>query len=149
MSDTRELLKVKALVKCNQTSSLNVYYDGSCPLCRAEISFYQRRKSSSEVNWVDVSVDADLLLPDGLDQEQAMSRFHVATEHGQTLSGARAFLELWKQYPGLKWLAKMGCWPPLAFLLEKAYCAFLRFRPYLSRLLKARQVNSNPDFIAK
>ena len=61
-------------VSCEQPT---VYYDGSCPLCSTEISFYRKREGAQAITFVDVS-DAEQLTNLGdLDSEQAMRRFHV------------------------------------------------------------------------
>ena len=56
---------------------ITVYYDGSCPLCRKEIAFYQRCKGADRIDWTDVSAAGALSLEDGLTCEAAMARFHV------------------------------------------------------------------------
>lgn len=76
-----------------ETSKPTVYFDGSCPLCRAEIGYYRRRDTADTLCFVDVS-EPDAVLHDGLTQRQAMRRFHVRTGDGQLLSGAAAFVAM-------------------------------------------------------
>ena len=69
-----------------------VDFDGSCPLCRAEIGYYRRKDHSGALCFVDVS-DPHALVPDGLSQRRAMERFHVRAGDGALLSGAAAFVK--------------------------------------------------------
>jgi predicted DCC family thiol-disulfide oxidoreductase YuxK len=72
-----------------------VYFDGSCPLCRAEIGYYRHEDDTGALAFVDVS-DTDAPLPSGLTQHHAMERFHVLEGNGQLLSGAAAFVSVWR-----------------------------------------------------
>ena len=66
-------------MSCEQPT---VYYDGSCPLCSTEISFYRKREGAQAITFVDVS-DAEQRTNLGdLDSEQAMRRFHVRDANG-------------------------------------------------------------------
>lgn len=57
-----------------------VYYDGACPLCQREISFYRQRKGAEAVRWVDVAQDdAPKDLGPGLDAETAWDGSTCAT----------------------------------------------------------------------
>lgn len=122
----------------NQKPEIRVFYDGSCPLCKTEIEFYQRLKVTNPIEWVNISGEADANLPTGLSQQQAMERFHIVDANGQAHSGARAFLLVWMQMPAFRRLGRICSWTPIERLLEFVYGGFLRIRPYLSRLLKAR-----------
>ena len=76
---------------------LTVYFDGSCPLCRAEIAIYRRLPESQAMDWVDVSAGQDL---GGLTCQQAMARFHVRDSQGRMFSGAAAFSQMWRLFAG-------------------------------------------------
>ena len=114
---------------------LTVLYDGACPLCRREIGVYrglQPLRPDSPVCFADVS-DAALPLPPGTTREQLMARFHVRARDGKLLSGAQAFLALWAELPGWRWLALLGRLPGVSAVMEFAYRRFLRWRPMLQR----------------
>ncbi|WCS26025.1 DUF393 domain-containing protein [Methylobacterium sp. NMS14P] len=123
---------------------LSVYYDGGCPLCRAEIDHYRRCAGADRLAFVDVGRGApEPALGADLDRDQALRRFHVRTADGRLISGAAAFARLWRTLPGWHWLGRLvdlrvlGARPVLA-LAELAYRLSLPLRPRLARLM-ARQ----------
>ncbi len=81
-------------------SPITVYYDGACPVCRREIGFY-RARTGGAVEYCDVATAA-CPAPD-LSREDALQRFHVRLGDGTLVSGAGAFLALWRE---------MGWLPP-------------------------------------
>lgn len=109
-----------------------VLYDGSCPLCTAEIGLYRRQDAEGALTMIDISQNAEAL-PEGLTQAKAMARFHVMASDGRVLSGAAAFVEVWRTLPGWRWLARLADRPAVLWLLERAYLGFLPIRPFLSR----------------
>ena len=115
--------------------ALSVYYDGACPLCRAEIAYYRRCRGAEAISFVDVSTTAP---GEGLTCRQALARFHVREADGRLLSGAAAFARLWRALPRWRWLGRVLATPLLLPLAEAAYRGFLPLRPRLARLLHSR-----------
>ena len=112
---------------------LTVYFDGSCPLCRAEIGIYRRLPQAQHMDWVDVSAGQDL---GGLNCQAAMARFHVRDSQGRMFSGAAAFSQLWRLFPGWRWLGWLSAWPPMSWLFELTYRLFLPIRPLLQKWVR-------------
>jgi len=110
-----------------------VYFDGSCPLCRAEIAHCRSINHAGALSFVDVSETDASLLTD-LTQQQAMERFHVRAGNGQLLSGAAAFVEVWSRLPRWRWAARAATLPGVTPALEHGYRLFLPVRPLISRL---------------
>lgn len=117
----------------DRTKDLTVFYDGACPLCRAEIAFYASQKGADVLTFVDVA-RAENPLPQGVSREAALARFHVETADGQVIDGAGAFLALLRRLPRFHGLARFGDLPLLRSLLSLLYAAFLRLRPAIVRL---------------
>jgi predicted DCC family thiol-disulfide oxidoreductase YuxK len=106
-----------------------VFFDGGCPICRREIAGYQRLKGMAAVRWRDVSAEE----AEGLDRAAALARFHVRRADGSMVSGAAAFLSLWRCSPRLAPIARLLDRAPLRQTLELGYRAFLRVRPLWRR----------------
>ncbi|MFN3835543.1 MAG: thiol-disulfide oxidoreductase DCC family protein [Glycocaulis sp.] len=111
-----------------------VFFDGACPMCRAEIGYYAAK--GSEAAFHDVSASCDTL-PEGLTPDTALARFHVRLADGTLVSGARAFAALWQATPGWRWAGRLAATPPLVWLLEGLYRLFLPVRPVLQRVWRA------------
>lgn len=141
-------MAVKDQQVVNQSQCVEVYFDGSCPMCRREIAVYQNITPDQPIAWVDVS-KPDTPLPQGQSKEQLMARFHTRTAQGELLSGAAAFVHVWAQLPGwrvLAWLAKV---PGMLWLMEKAYNGFLLVRPAIQRfVLKFDTSHLPPTLVA-
>lgn len=106
---------------------MQVFYDGGCPVCSAEIDFYRKRPGADGFDWVDVH-RAEAPLGAGLSREAALARMHVRLPDGTLLSGAAAFAALWRNMPGMRWLGRWLQVPPFGVLAELAYRIFLRVR---------------------
>ncbi|RGP35237.1 thiol-disulfide oxidoreductase DCC family protein [Pseudotabrizicola alkalilacus] len=115
----------------NQT---RVLYNQTCPICRAEISAYQRRalRDGLPIRFDTLDHAADW----GLSAEDATRRLHVWHE-GQVLSGLAAFRALWAQMPHLRWLARLTGVPGVHWLADRIYDHILA--PLLYRAHRRRQ----------
>jgi predicted DCC family thiol-disulfide oxidoreductase YuxK len=123
---------------------LSVYYDGGCPLCRAEIDHYRRSDSADRLAFIDVARGAPAPeLGSDLDREDALRRFHVRTADGRLISGAAAFAQIWRALPRWRWLGRLvdlrilGVRPVLP-IAQLAYRLSLPLRPRLARLIARR-----------
>jgi predicted DCC family thiol-disulfide oxidoreductase YuxK len=112
---------------------LTVYYDGACPLCRAEIGHYRRQAGAQEIRFLDAS-DEGTDLPPGLSRDAALGRFHVRAADGDLVSGAAAFRLVWQALPRWRPAARLAALPGVLPLLEAGYRLFLPVRPHVARL---------------
>ena len=110
-----------------------VYFDGSCPLCRAEIGYYRRKDQAGALCFVDVS-ETGAATPEGVTQRRALKLFHVHSGDGRVLSGAAAFVEVWTRLPNWNWAARSASLPGVLAALELGYRIFLPVRPLISRV---------------
>ena len=123
--------------------AIQVWFDGSCPLCRTEIAVYRGLPSTTPVQWLDIS-NQDTRLPEGLSRSSLMARFHVLQADGRVLSGARAFVALWQRLPGWKWLAAIARFPGALAAMEAAYRGFLMVRPLIQRIFRGFDLSHLP-----
>lgn len=122
---------------------LTIWYDGDCPICTAEIGLMRRLDSRSAIAFVDLS------LPGGRPTDHAarLARLHAQPRGGPMVSGAAAFVAMWRVIPGLRPLAVLASPPPVQWLLERAYLIFLKVRPSLQAMVRwliARQQARRP-----
>lgn len=117
-------------------SKSTVYFDGSCPLCRAEIGYYRGKDRDDALCFVDLSKPG-AAVPDGVTKQRAMARFHVRASDGRIVSGAAAFVAVWDRLPGWRWVARAARLPGALAVLEFGYRLFLPVRPLVSRVFGA------------
>ena len=111
-------------------TTLTVWFDGGCPLCRREIALMRRLAPPDAIRFIDVDRgDADC----PIDRADLLARFH-AREDGRLLSGAAAFAAMWRAIPRLRPIGLAARSPAVLAGLERLYVAFLRLRPRLQRV---------------
>lgn len=113
-----------------QDPKLTAFFDGACPLCRAEISFWRRQPGAERIAFVDVE-RTDGSLPRGVSRAQAQARIHIETALGEVVSGSAVYLALMATLPRLRRLARLGGLPCRRQLLERFCRLFSSVRPAL------------------
>ena len=81
---------------------MKVYFNNSCKICKAEIDLYKKERIE-EIDWVDITNNKLAEEETSKDSKQLLRRLHVK-EGEKILSGAAAFLLLWKKMPKYKFL---------------------------------------------
>jgi predicted DCC family thiol-disulfide oxidoreductase YuxK len=109
-----------------------VYFDGACPICRAEIDVYRRSAGAEQIDFVDIAAPG-AELPREVSRENLLKRFYVRTAGGELRSGARGFVALWRSLPKFRRWGRVAAWPPITALLEVGYRIFLTVRPLWRR----------------
>jgi predicted DCC family thiol-disulfide oxidoreductase YuxK len=128
------------------TQKLTVFYDGACPLCEREISFYRQREGADSVAWVDVSGFPEGEVAPSLSKDQALARFHVLNADGALISGGAAFAELWTVLPSFRLWGKLFQARPFVWVLNRVYDRFLRIRPRIQSIVAGRQTLRDDTF---
>jgi len=107
-----------------------VLYDGGCPLCRREIAHYQRLDRQQRIDWLDIVAEPDRLAQCGIGLTEAMQQLHARDRYGRWQLGVGAFLIIWRELPGWRWLARLVQLLHLKPLLDWGYRHFAarRFR---------------------
>ncbi|WP_309627748.1 DUF393 domain-containing protein [Brevundimonas sp.] len=112
-------------------STLEVWFDGDCPLCRREIALLRRLDRQGAIVFTDVATGEGHC---PIDRAELLNRFH-AREDGRLVSGAEAFAAMWRAIPLLAPLGRLARNRYVLAVLERLYLAFLRVRPGLQRAL--------------
>jgi predicted DCC family thiol-disulfide oxidoreductase YuxK len=115
---------------------VTVWFDGDCPLCRAEISLYQRLdQKAGRVSFVDLTGDGTC----PLNRADMLARFHAQEAGGPLISGAKAFAAMWKQVTPFQPLGYLAQLPLILPFLDWLYGQFLKVRPRLQNLMVDRE----------
>ena len=113
---------------------LKVFYDGQCPLCSREITFYKLQEGANEVDWVDIFNSSAREFPKGLIRTNALKRFYVLSPDGELVSGGNGFVLLWLALPRFSVLGRIFNNKLMGFILECFYKFFVFYRPSIQRL---------------
>ena len=114
------------------TPELTLYYDGSCPLCLAEVAFLQSRNAQGLLAFVDVTHREFEAAVHQMSCEAAMAQIHGRTADGQVLVGVPVFAKAYQlaKLPVLAWILSRRWLMPI---LQPAYVWFARHRQTISR----------------
>lgn len=128
-----------------QAGTVTVFYDGSCPLCTAEIGIYRHSCGGETVAFIDASAHEPGSIVAGLDKSTALERFHVLGADGRLFAGAEAFGHLWLALPAWHWLGRIVLLPGVLQAADLAYRGFLVVRPALQRMFRVKEAPGSPS----
>merc|ERR1712039_809617 len=129
-------------------SIVTLFYDGGCPLCRREISYYQGLDQRKRVSWLDIDADPAHLAPHGVSKDQAMALIHALDAQGRIQVGVPAFLAVWEQLPYWRVLPPLLRSVPAAIPVANAcYRFFARHRLQLTQ--RARHLEEGSACLRK
>lgn len=118
---------------------LQVFYDGSCPVCASEVERYGRMDREGRLILVDISDPA--FDPDsfGITLEEFMYQMHGIDRNGRVFRGVEAFWAIWQAFPSSTLLGLCGeliSLPPVNQLARLGYRIFAGLRGYLPKRRK-------------
>jgi predicted DCC family thiol-disulfide oxidoreductase YuxK len=92
-----------------------MYYNGECPVCNAEMTHYARLCADSQksLRFIDSMQRPDALAACGLRTDHLERRVYLKDAKGRIVSGLPALIELWSRMPRYQWLAKLTSTPGL------------------------------------
>ena len=79
---------------------MNVYFNNSCKICKAEIDLYKKEKIN-QINWIDITDNQNAQIDTKKNGKELIRRLHVV-KNGKIFSGSKAFLLVWKNIPKYK-----------------------------------------------
>jgi uncharacterized protein (TIGR01777 family) len=94
---------------------MEMYYNGECPVCNAEMSHYARLCADSQktLRFIDSTQRPNALAECGLRPDHLERRVYLKDSKGRIVSGLPALIELWSRMPQYRWLAKLTSVPLL------------------------------------
>jgi predicted DCC family thiol-disulfide oxidoreductase YuxK len=125
-------MAVRSPVAALEPQRVTVWYDGGCPICSTEIALMRRIDRTKALEFIDLSLPGTCLT----DRAARLARLHAQTRGGPLVSGAAAFVAMWRVLPGLRFVAVVASFPPCLWVLERGYLLFLRMRPALQRIAR-------------
>ncbi|MGO2241940.1 MAG: thiol-disulfide oxidoreductase DCC family protein [Halomonas sp.] len=80
-------------------TSINIFYDAQCPLCRKERLRYERwlGHEADDIGWLDVSENEQTLRDKGADPAMALRSLHIETAQGELIEGIDAYRVLMRR----------------------------------------------------
>ncbi|MDQ7730653.1 DUF393 domain-containing protein [Halomonas sp. SpR8] len=111
-------------------TSINVFYDAQCPLCRNERRRYERWSGhhADDIDWLDVSEHHQALREKGVNPDTALRSLHIETAQGQLIEGIDAYRLLMARIPLLVPVAWMIGLPIIKPVLRKLYDVWVKRR---------------------
>ncbi len=109
-----------------------VFYDGECPLCKAEIDLLRKWDRDRAIRFTDFTHSDFDLISVGKSYNELMSQIHGRTKEGQLVIGADVFRELYRLV-GLGWLVQISEIPGMRQLTNLGYVIFARVRKFVYR----------------
>lgn len=103
---------------------IEVYYDGKCGLCSREIGYYKRLTPRTSIVWNDIATHPELLEGTGMSQSDALLYLRVRNKDGHIKTGLDAFLVIWRQFRGWRFLASLAALPGIYRGVSFAYRKF-------------------------
>jgi predicted DCC family thiol-disulfide oxidoreductase YuxK len=79
--------------------TLQVFYDGVCPLCRREVGHYRKKDIHHRIDWIDIAGAGFDAAAYGLDPARITQVMHARTPEGTLYTEVRAFIQIWKALP--------------------------------------------------
>ena len=98
---------------------MKVYFNNSCNICKAEINLY-KKQNIEDIEWVDITNNKSAELETQKNDKTLLRRLHVK-DGTNIVSGAEAFLLVWKKIPKYKFLYTVFKLPIIFTLFSLSY----------------------------
>lgn len=128
------------------TYPLTLFYDGTCPLCVAEMQQLEVLDAEGKLKLEDLYADDFGERFPHIDPVEADKYLHAEFADGEMLYGLDVTCAAWHAVNHKRWLAILR-WPLLRWFADKAYQCFARNRYTISYLLTGtRRCNKCSEF---
>lgn len=115
---------------------LQIFFDGSCSVCAAEMDAYRRKEHGGRLQFVDISAAEFDPSPYGITLEAFMYEMHAIDLEKHVYRGVEAFAAIWQAFPANPMYGLLGgliMLPGVNLLARAAYWSFARLRPFLPK----------------
>ena len=116
------------LFRMLESKMINVYYDDRCPLCSREIEYYKKISPPAVINWCAIRKHISLLEKNGISYNESLKILHAAKTDGKIYRGVDAFILIWQQLSGWKWLARVVTLPVIYHFCTALYSIVAHWR---------------------
>jgi predicted DCC family thiol-disulfide oxidoreductase YuxK len=123
---------------------IEVYYDGSCPLCAREIAMLRRLDRAGRIRFADIAAPGFDAGAVGVSHPALMARIHGRLPDGTLIDGVEVFRRLYAAV-GFGPVVALTRLPGVAQLLDAAYAGFASRRLRLGRRCDAQTCASSPS----
>ena len=107
---------------------ISVFYDDKCGLCTREINYYKKICPKEAFDWKGVSTSKQALEDDGISISYALRILHAKDQNGDMHLGVDAFILIWRQIKGWKYLAVFVSLPIIYGIAGFFYKRFSNWR---------------------
>ena len=98
---------------------MKVYFNNSCNICRAEINLY-KKQNIKDIEWIDITDNKSAEIETQKNDKALLRRLHIK-DGEKIISGAEAFLLVWKKIPKYKFLYTFFKAPVIFTLFSISY----------------------------
>jgi predicted DCC family thiol-disulfide oxidoreductase YuxK len=126
-----------------QDWTIEVFYDGDCPLCMREIRMLIRRDRRHRIRFTDIAAEGFEPGSLGLDRTSLMAKIHGRLPSGEIVEGVEVFRQLYEAV-GFGWVVAVSRTPGISLLAEVAYRVFARNRLRLTGRCEASVCEVSP-----
>jgi len=113
-------------------TSIQVFFDGDCPLCRREISFLSKRDKEGRIETTDIAESDFDASRFGRSQSDFMATIQGRLADGRWITGVEVFRQLYSAV-GFERAVRFSRLRPISWLLERSYTLFAKHRLRLTR----------------
>lgn len=108
-------------------TSVEVFYDGDCPLCMREIRMLRRKDRAGRIVFTDIAAPGFDAAALGKGHDALMARIHGRLPDGTWITGVEVFRQLYAAI-GFRRLVAVSRLPGLSHLLQLGYWLFAKNR---------------------
>ena len=108
-------------------ATVEVFYDGDCPLCMREIRMLKRRDRAGAIQFTDIADVGFDAAAYGTTRAALMARIHGRRADGTWIEGVEVFRQLYSAI-GFRKLVAISRLPGISHLLRLGYSMFAKHR---------------------